>query len=584
MPPQTRELLLQVAAEHQLLADPGRDAEYQKKNDLHSGDRCELLGDVPDFFRVDVRSGEFHQHIADDCEHQYRDCPIGKRHNEVIQPRPNSWPVLPKQLAQGNLTHVYSPYRQASQRPFIGNGQTVVQHQVQGLVAEVAQLSHPGQGKSEDYYHDQRSVPPGGQQAAGRSRSRRHVIVFGCFEIQWLRPSVMEDVVIVAGVRTPVGKFQGALSSFSAVQLGSLVVREALHRARLNPDQVDECIMGNVVSAGLGQNPARQAAIFAGLSPAVSAMTINKVCGSGLKAVALAAQAIQTGNAGIVIAGGMESMTNAPYLLPQGRSGFRMGNATVVDSMIHDGLWEIYNDYHMGVTGEHVAEKHGITREEQDQYALNSHRKAAAAARACYLRSQILPIEIPAKKKGEPPATLDHDESVREDASIEALRALKPAFKKDGTVTAGNAPGVNDGAAAVVVMSASKAASLGLTPMVRIRAQATSGIDPKWVMLAPVLGIQRVLAKAGWSKEDPDLYELNEAFSVQALGVMKEVGLDPAKVNVNGGAVAIGHPIGASGARVLVALIYEMVRRDAHRGVAALCLGGGNSVAMAVER
>ena len=394
----------------------------------------------------------------------------------------------------------------------------------------------------------------------------------------------MEDVVIVAGVRTPVGKFQGTLACFSAVQLGALVVREACRRAQIDPAKVDECIMGNVVSAGLGQNPARQAAIHGGLSPAVSALTINKVCGSGLKAVGLAAQAIQTGNAEIVVAGGMESMTNTPYLLPQGRSGFRMGNATVVDSMIHDGLWEIFNDYHMGVTGENVAEKHGFTREQQDEFALNSHRKATAAWREGYLRSQILPIEIPAKKKGQPPTVFDQDESVREDASIEALRALKPAFKKDGTVTAGNAPGVNDGAAAVVVMSAAKAAALGLKPMVHIRAQATSGIDPKWVMLAPVIGIQRVLAKAGWSKEEPDLYELNEAFSVQALGVMKEVGLDPAKVNVNGGAVAIGHPIGASGARVLVALIYEMMRRDAHRGVAALCLGGGNSVAMAVER
>jgi acetyl-CoA C-acetyltransferase len=342
--------------------------------------------------------------------------------------------------------------------------------------------------------------------------------------------------------------------------------------------------MGNVVSAGLGQNPGRQAALHGGLAPSVSAMTINKVCGSGLKAVGLAVQAIQTGNAEIVIAGGMESMTNTPYLLPQGRSGFRMGNATVVDSMIHDGLWEIYNDYHMGVTGEHVAEKHGITREQQDEYALNSHRKAAAAWHAGYLQSQMLSIELPPGKKGEAPTTFDHDESVREDASLEALRALKPAFKKDGTVTAGNAPGVNDGAAAVVVMSASKAQLLGLSPLVHIRAQATSGIDPKWVMLAPVLGIQRVLAKAGWSKEDPDLYELNEAFSVQALGVMKEVGMDPARVNVNGGAVAIGHPIGASGARILVALIYEMMRRDVHRGVAALCLGGGNSVAMAVER
>src|ERR1700744_1517491 len=398
----------------------------------------------------------------------------------------------------------------------------------------------------------------------------------------------MKDVVIVAGVRTPVGKFQGTLSGFPAVQLGSLVVREAARRAQLNSDQVDECIMGNVVSAGLGQNPARQAALHGGLAPAGSAMTINKVCGSGLKAVSLAAQAIQTGNAEIVIAGGMESMTNTPYLLPQGRSGFRMGNALVVDSMIHDGLWEIYNDYHMGITGEHVAEKHGITREEQDQYALNSHRKAADAWRACYLRSQILPIEIPARKKGEASTWLDRDESVREDATLEALRALKPAFKKDGTVTAGNAPGVNDGAAAVVVTSAREAAELKLEPLVRIRAQATSGVDPKWVMLAPVIGIQRVLQKAGWTKEQVDLYELNEAFAVQALGVMKEVGLDApelaARVNVNGGAVAMGHPIGASGARILTTLIYALMHRNLHRGVAALCLGGGNSVAMAVER
>src|ERR1700690_941519 len=394
----------------------------------------------------------------------------------------------------------------------------------------------------------------------------------------------MEDVVIVAGVRTPVGKFQGALSNFSAVQLGSFVVREALTRARLNPDQVDECIMGNVVSAGLGQNPARQAALHGGLAPSVSAMTINKVCGSGLKAVGLAVQATQTGNAEIVIAGGMESMTNTPYLLPQGRSGFRMGNATVVDSMIHDGLWEIFNDYHMGITGEHVAEKHGITREEQDQYALNSHRKAAAAWGACYLRSQILPIEIPAKKKGEAATWFDRDESVREDATLEALRALKPAFKKDGTVTAGNAPGVNDGAAAVVVTSAERAKELGAKPMVRIVAQATSGVEPKWVMMAPVGAVQKIWEKTGWKKDDVDLYELNEAFSVQALGVCRELGLDMNRVNVNGGAVALGHPIGASGARVLVTLIYEMIRRDVHRGIAALCLGGGNAVAMAVER
>src|SRR3984957_19725600 len=327
----------------------------------------------------------------------------------------------------------------------------------------------------------------------------------------------MEEIVIVSAVRTPTGKFQGSLAGYSAVQLGALAVGAAVRRAGVAPEQIDECIMGNVVSAGLGQNPARQAALHGGLAPSVSAMTINKVCGSGLKAVSLAAQAIQTGNAEIVIAGGMESMTNTPYLLPQGRNGFRMGNATVVDSMIHDGLWEIYNDYHMGITGEHVAEKHGITREEQDQYALNSHRKAAAAWRAGYLQTQMLSIDLPPKKKGEASTTFDRDESVREDASLEALRALKPAFKKDGTVTAGNAPGVNDGAAAVVVMAASKAASLGLVPMVHIRAQATSGIDPKWVMLAPVLGTQCSLAKAGCSMEDPDLCELIEAFSVQAM-------------------------------------------------------------------
>jgi acetyl-CoA C-acetyltransferase len=398
----------------------------------------------------------------------------------------------------------------------------------------------------------------------------------------------MEEVVIVSAVRTPTGKFQGSLSGYSAVQLGALAVREAVRRAGVASEQIDECIMGNVVSAGLGQNPGRQAALGGGLPPSVSAMTINKVCGSGLKAVALAAQAIQTGNAEIVVAGGMESMTNAPYLLPQGRNGFRMGDAKVVDAMILDGLWEIYNDYHMGVTGENVAEKHAITREQQDAYALASHQKAAAAQNSGAFRDEMLPVEIPAKKKGEAAGVVDRDESVREDASLEALHALKPAFKKDGTVTAGNAPGVNDGAAAVVVTSARKAAELKLEPMVRIRAQATSGVDPKWVMLAPVIGIQRVLKKAGWTKEQVDLYELNEAFAVQALGVMKEVGLDAPelakRVNVHGGAVAIGHPIGASGARVLTTLIYALIHRNLHRGVAALCLGGGNSVAMAVER
>jgi acetyl-CoA C-acetyltransferase len=393
-----------------------------------------------------------------------------------------------------------------------------------------------------------------------------------------------DDAVIISACRTPVGKFQGSLSDFSAPQLGAIVVREAAKRANLDPAQVDECIMGNVVSAGLGQNPARQAAIFGGLTPATGAMTINKVCGSGLKAVALAAQAVQTENSSIVVAGGMESMTNAPYLLPQARKGYRLGNAQVIDSMVHDGLWDIYNDYHMGITGENVAEKYGITREEQDEFALNSHRKALAAIKECRFKSQVVPVEIPAKKKGAPPTIFDKDESPREDTTIEVLRSLKPAFKKDGTVTAGNAPGVNDGAAAVVVTSAKRAQQLGAKPMVRIVAQATSGVEPKWVMMAPVGAVQQIWQKTGWKNEDVDLYELNEAFSVQALGVMRELKLNPEKVNVNGGAVAIGHPIGASGARVLVTLIYEMIRRDVKRGIAALCLGGGNAVAMAVER
>jgi acetyl-CoA C-acetyltransferase len=393
-----------------------------------------------------------------------------------------------------------------------------------------------------------------------------------------------DDAVIISGCRTPVGKFQGSLSDFSAPQLGAIVVREAVKRAGVDPAAVDECIMGNVVSAGLGQNPARQAAIFGGLSPATGAMTINKVCGSGLKSVALAAQAVQTGNSSIVVAGGMESMTNAPYLLPQARKGYRLGNAQIVDSMVHDGLWDIYNDYHMGITGENVAEKYGITREEQDQFALNSHRKALSAIKECRFKAQIVPVEIPAKKKGTPPTILDKDESPREDTTIDVLRSLKPAFKKDGTVTAGNAPGVNDGAAAVVVTSAERASKLGAKPMVRIVAQATSGVEPKWVMMAPVDAVRTIWRKTGWRNEDVDLYELNEAFSVQALGVMRELGLNPDKVNVNGGAVAIGHPIGASGARVLVTLIYEMIRRDVKRGIAALCLGGGNAVAMAVER
>src|ERR1700726_100339 len=396
--------------------------------------------------------------------------------------------------------------------------------------------------------------------------------------------AVFDDVVIISGCRTPVGKFQGSLADFSAPKLGAVVVREAVKRAGIEPTQVDECIMGNVLPAGLGQNPARQAAIFGGLSPSTGAMTINKVCGSGLKAVALAAQAVQTGNSSIVVAGGMESMTNAPYLLPQARKGYRLGNAQVVDSMVHDGLWDIYNNYHMGITGENVAEKYGIKREEQDEFALNSHRKALAAIRECRFKSQVVPVEIPAKKKGAPSVIFDKDESPREDTTIEVLRSLKPAFKKDGTVTAGNAPGVNDGAAALVVTSAKRASELGAKPLVRIVAQATSGVEPKGGMMAPVGAVRKIWEKTGWKNEDGDLYELNEAFSVQALGVMRELNLNPDKVNVNGGAVAIGHPIGASGARVLVTLIYELIRRDVKRGIAALCLGGGNAVAMAVER
>jgi len=394
----------------------------------------------------------------------------------------------------------------------------------------------------------------------------------------------LEQAVIISACRTPIGKFQGSLSDLTATQLGAIAVREAVKRAGIDPKQVDECIMGNVVSAGLGQNPARQAAIFGGLSPEVGAMTINKVCGSGLKAVALAAQAIQTENSSVVVAGGMESMTNAPYLLPNARKGYRLGNGQVVDSMVQDGLWDVYNNYHMGITGENVAGKYGITREEQDQFAVDSHRKAVAAIKECRFKSQIVPVELPVKKKGEAPVIFEKDESPREETTIEVLRSLKPAFKKDGTVTAGNAPGVNDGAAAVVVTSAARSKEIGAKPMVRIVAQATSGVEPQWVMMAPVGAVRKIWDKTGWKKDEVDLYELNEAFSVQALGVMRELGLDPGRLNVNGGAVALGHPIGASGARVLVTLIYEMIRRDVHRGIAALCLGGGNAVAMAVER
>jgi acetyl-CoA C-acetyltransferase len=394
-----------------------------------------------------------------------------------------------------------------------------------------------------------------------------------------------EDVVIISGVRTPVGKFLGSLQDFSAPQLGAIAVREAVKRANITDlNNVNECIMGNVVQAGIGQNPARQAAIVSGLPPQVGAMTINKVCGSGLKSVGLAAQAIQTGNAEIVVAGGMESMSNAPYMLLNARKGYRLGNNTVVDSMVHDGLWDKYNDYHMGITGENVAEKFGITREEQDAYAVNSHKKAIAAIKSGRFKDEIIPVEIPAKKKGGAPTIFDTDEGPREDTTAESLRALKPAFKKDGTVTAGNAPSTNDGAAAVVVTTRARAQQLGVEPLARIVAQATSGVAPEWVMMAPVDAIRQIWQKTGWKADDVDLYEINEAFSVAAVGVTRELGLDLSKVNVNGGAVALGHPIGASGCRVLVTLLYEMKKRNAKRGIAALCLGGGNAVAMAVER
>ena len=390
-----------------------------------------------------------------------------------------------------------------------------------------------------------------------------------------------EEAVIVAGVRTPVGRFLGGLAPLTAPKLGAIAVREAVKRAGLKPEQIDECIMGNVVQAGLGQNPARQAALLGGLAPHVGALTINKVCGSGLKAVALAAQAVKLGDSEIVVAGGMESMSNCPYLLPGARNGYRMGNGELVDSMIHDGLWDAYENYHMGNTGELVSEKYHVTREQQDAYALESHRKALAAMAEGRFDSQIVPVEIP-QKKGDP-VVISKDEGPRADTTIEALRKLKPAFKKDGTVTAGNAPGVNDGAAAVVVTTAARAQKLGLKPQFKIVAQATSGLEPKWVMMAPVEAVKKLWQRTGWKAGDVDLYEINEAFSVQAVAVVAELGIDMARVNVNGGAVALGHPIGASGARLLVTLMYEMRRRGAKRGIAALCLGGGNAVGMAIE-
>ena len=392
----------------------------------------------------------------------------------------------------------------------------------------------------------------------------------------------MQDAVIVSAVRTPTGKFLGSLKELTAPQLGALVVREAVCRATIDPASVEECIMGNVVSAGLGQAPARQAALRGGLSDHVAALTINKVCGSGLKAVMLAAQGIATGDIEVAVAGGMESMSNAPYLLAGVREGLRMGHGQTIDSMITDGLWCSFEQCHMGHAGELVATEFHIGRADQDEYAFNSHRKAAEAAAAGRFAAEILPVQIP-QKKGEP-RVFDRDESVRADTSVEALGALKPAFKAEGTVTAGNAPPVNDGAAALVVMSARRASAVGATPLARIVGQATSGLPPKYLLMTPVEAIRRLAQKIGWNLQDVDLFEINEAFSVQLLAVLRELGIDPQKVNVNGGAVALGHPIGASGARILTTLLYALQQGGLKRGIASLCLGGGNGVALAVER
>ncbi|HZF40195.1 MAG TPA: acetyl-CoA C-acetyltransferase [Blastocatellia bacterium] len=396
----------------------------------------------------------------------------------------------------------------------------------------------------------------------------------------------MRQPVIISATRTAIGKFQGALKSFTAPQLGSIAVRAAVERAKLDPSQVDEVIMGCALQAGLGQNPARQAALGAGLPDKVAALTVNKVCGSGLKSVMLAAQSIALegalGGADIIVAGGMESMSNAPYLLTKARDGYRLGDGEIVDSMIHDGLWCAFDHWHMGETGEVVTEKYNISRRRQDEYALGSQRKAVAAIKSGRFKDEITPVEIPQRKGAS--LIFDADEGPREDSSLDALAKLKPAFRPDGAVTAGNASTINDGAAACVVTSEEIALRLGRAPLVRIVAQATSGVEPKLVMMAPVEAVRKVAAKAGWDLKSVDLFELNEAFSSQSVALIEQLGLDPEKVNVNGGAVALGHPIGASGARVLVTLIHEMIKRRAGRGVASLCLGGGNAVALAIER
>jgi len=392
----------------------------------------------------------------------------------------------------------------------------------------------------------------------------------------------MTDVVIVAAARTAVGSFNGALAKFPAADLGAHVIKALLAQTGVKPDQVSEVILGQVLTAGVGQNPARQAAIRAGLPDMVPAMTINKVCGSGLKATHLAAQAIKAGDAEIVIAGGQESMSQAPHVMMGSRGGFRMGDAKLQDSMIVDGLWDVYNQYHMGVTAENVAKRYGIGREEQDRFACESQRKAEAAQKAGRFADEIVPLEIPQRKGA--PIAFDADEYPKHGTTVESLAALRPAFDKQGTVTAGNASGINDGAAAVVMMSARRAEALGLQPIARVRAYSSAGVDPKIMGMGPVPASKLCLSKAGWTKDELDLMEINEAFAAQACAVNKEMGWDTSRINVNGGAIAIGHPIGASGCRILVTLLHEMRRRNARKGLASLCIGGGMGVALAVER
>jgi len=392
----------------------------------------------------------------------------------------------------------------------------------------------------------------------------------------------MTEVVIVAAVRTPIGSFGGSLKDISAVDLGSLVIKDAIERAGLEPEQVDEVIMGNVLGAGLGQNVARQMSVHAGVPVTVPAFTINKVCGSGLKAVQLAVQAVLCGDAEVVVAGGAENMSQAPYILPNQRWGSRMGNATVVDTMLRDGLTDGFEDYHMGITAENVAEQYGITREDQDSFALQSQKRAVAAVESGRFKEEIIPVEIP-QRRGEP-LVFDTDEFPRKDVSLEGLSKLRPAFQKDGSVTAGNSSGINDGAAAVVVMSAEKAKELGVPVLATIKSYASAGLDPKVMGCGPIYASRKALEKAGLTVADLDLVESNEAFAAQACAVAKELNLDLEKVNVNGGAISLGHPIGASGCRILVTLLHEMQKRDAKRGLATLCIGGGMGTALIVER